>query len=109
MQRRPDETAKTFAVSPCSGERSTSGAQSASCKPPTDGCPSSATPSTEASLGKLPVKWLVSTTTARTTPGAPSRTIAWSTPGSRRRRVSQPSYTWPLAPKVRGAKTAGPG
>ena len=62
-------------------------------------------------LGKLPVKWLVSTTTARTTPGAPSRTIASSRgPGrSRRRRVSQPSYTWPLAPKVLRREGRRPG
>src|SRR3954471_9016332 len=32
-------------------------------------------------------------------PGTPSRTIAQSCPGDRRRRVSQPSYSLPLCPK----------
>ena len=44
---------------------------------------------------------------ARITPGTPRRTTAWSCPGARRRRVSQPSYTWPLAPKVAGVKVGG--
>jgi hypothetical protein len=55
--------------------------------------------STEHACGKFPVKFAVSTTMERTTPGAPSRVItqSWTArsggapPGPRRRRVSQPS------------------
>ncbi len=53
------------------------------------------------------MKNAVSTTTPRTTPGVPSRTTAQSCPGVRERRVSQPSYTWPLVPNVCGENTGG--
>ena len=53
------------------------------------------------------MKNAVSMTTRRTMPGQPSRTMAWSDPGSRRRRVSQPSMIWPFGPKVCGWKTGG--
>src|SRR5262245_22844014 len=45
----------------------------------------------------------------RTTPGSPSRMTAWSYSGARCRRVSQPSYTCPLAPNVCGVKVGGSG
>jgi hypothetical protein len=57
----------------------------------------------------LPVKNDVSTTTPRTTPAAPSRTIAASCPVSRRRRVSHPSYVFPLLPYAPDEKTGESG
>src|SRR4051794_41919644 len=47
-------------------------------------------------------------TTAETIPGTPSRTIAQSDPGERRRRVSQPSYSLPRWPNP-GSAWAGCG
>ena len=47
--------------------------------------------SIEARSGKLPTKWLVSTSTPRIRPAIPRRTTHQSWPGVRRRRVSQPS------------------
>jgi hypothetical protein len=65
----------------------------------------------------LPVKNEVSTTMERTTPGTPSRTItqSWAArsgivpPRPRRRLVSHPSYTCPLAPYLSGTKTGAVG
>jgi hypothetical protein len=53
------------------------------------------------------LKNAVSTTTPWMMPGTPSRTIAQSKPGSRRRRVSQPSYTLPVCPNSSMAWVAG--
>src|SRR5574342_520757 len=57
--------------------------------------PFRAAASSEQASGWLPRKWRVSTVTARTTPGTPSRTMHQSEPGVRRRRVSQPSIHLP--------------
>ncbi len=100
-------------ASPVSGDRGTISTHRADSSAARSGYPSAQHASTEHAEGKFPVKWAVSTTTACTTPGAPSRTIAQScssAPGSRprlasaprRRRVSHPSYSCPLCPKVCG-------
>src|SRR5580693_6894595 len=47
--------------------------------------------------------------TPRGTAGAASATMAKSSPGSRRRRVSQPSYTLPRMPNAAGSWPGGPG
>ena len=64
---------------------------------PGSGSPRPRTPRPGRTRGKLPVKKLVSTSTAVMTPGAPSRISAQSWPGSRRRLVSQPSTISPRA------------
>jgi hypothetical protein len=51
----------------------------------------SAEPRSSTSAEALYLKWAVSTTMRRITPGKASRMITWSWPSSRRRRVSQPS------------------
>src|SRR5688500_6294081 len=60
-----------------------------------EGVPSMLAPSMLARSGKFPVKNVVSITTPRTTPAAPSRIMAQSCPGVRRRRVSHPSIHLP--------------
>ena len=50
----------------------------------------------------------VSTTTPRTTPGSPRRTMHQSWPGARRRRVSQPSIHLPRSVYLPAMKTARP-
>ena len=52
--------------------------------------PLSAQPSSETLSGKLPLQWLVSTSTRRGRPARPSATTIQSWPGTRFRRVSQP-------------------
>src|SRR6516225_2109317 len=82
-----------------------------------EGYPATEHPSAEQACGKLPRKNAVSTTMERTTPGIPSRTITQSLAvesgyvpsGPRRRLVSQPSYTCPLASYFSGTKTGSAG
>src|SRR2546428_170908 len=80
---------KSFSVCPASGERSSSSAQAPPRAPNRRavGAPARSTASSEHSAGWLPRKLLVSTVTARITPGTPSRTMHQSYPGPQGRRV----------------------
>src|SRR2546425_1280739 len=89
--------ASSFSACPCSGERGNTSNHSSpsSASLAAVSGRAGAAASSEHDSGKFPRKWFVSTVTARITPGMPSRTMHQSCPGSRRRRVSQPSIHFP--------------
>ena len=79
-------------------------------KLPGPGYPSHPVASMRQVTGWFPLNDVVSTSTAVTTPCTPSRTIAQSSPGPRRRRrVSHPSTSSPRGPYRPGCELQGPG
>jgi CTP synthase len=68
--------------------------------------PGASRPSSAASVGALPLKWVVSMTTPCTSPGRPRRMMAKSWPGVRRRCDSQPSIHLPLSVYLSAMNTA---
>src|SRR5436305_4908423 len=104
------ERGNRFSALPARGEsgRSSNHSAPSAVSASTVGWPGRAMPSSEQDSGKLPRKCEVSTTTPRGTPGSPSRTVHQSWPGSRRRRVSQPSIHLPTPVYSPSFQTASP-
>src|SRR6266487_1679387 len=111
VQGRSLSIGNRFCDPPWSFEGGRMGVQSARgpTSAATEGRPGRWRPSREHRSGKLPMKWLVSTSTPRTTPGMPSWTTHQSLPGVRRRRVSQPSIHLPREVNLPGMNTPRPG